>query len=552
MKKVRNKLAQPGLVLLFSVVSLLGIVNVNRAKSPTGQNFKERILVSRTYKKPPLEFYDLKHVPSKHIQFDQPFIADENWLKDITIDVRNTSNKAITFIKLELGLFTASHPDQASVMYPIFMGKDTSVSGIEPSVIINPRDLVHLRINYSEHFDLYLRQTEKTERFRGVLKDRAEICIAEVMFDDDTMWFRGDIFIRNINNPNQWINPVSLQLGRQFSSGKQIGNNYFQEFKIQSVNYSVTKPDGGCDYAPLTTLTAIGCNDPQDFSCFARYQEYYYDFCGIRTQAGSFSRQAPCQPIPSEACGSLPFYYTYTEYIICSQPDRDGDGYTVCDGDCDDTPGSGFYKHPYADPCLSFPGEDLNCDGIEDVWQCGGSPIIIDVLGNGFSLTDTTNGVNFDLRPDGVKERLAWTTANSDDAWLVLDKNGNGVIDDGTELFGSYTPQAPSSYPNGFLALSEYDKPINGGNGDGIIDRNDRIFSSLRLWQDINHNGISEPGELYTLPELGVDSISLSYKASKRIDQYGNEFRYRAKVDDTAHTHVGRWAYDVFLKSTHP
>ena len=187
------------------------------------------------------------------------------------------------------------------------------------------------------------------------------------------------------------------------------------------------------------------------------------------------------------------------------------------------------------------------CTGCD---TCGGSPILIDVNGDGFLMTDVSRGVRFDLNGNGTGDQLSWTEGGTDDAWLALDRNGNGTIDNGQELFGDLTPQPDVPMKNGFLALAEFDKTANGGNSDGVIDNNDSVFENLRLWQDLNHNGISEASELHKLNDFGLKVLFLDFKLSKKTDEYGNEFKFRAKVKDTKGAQLGRWAWDVFLRGS--
>jgi hypothetical protein len=187
--------------------------------------------------------------------------------------------------------------------------------------------------------------------------------------------------------------------------------------------------------------------------------------------------------------------------------------------------------------------------------DCGyASPIIVDTTGKGFHLTAAADGVTFDISGDGHPIKMAWTAADSGNAFLALDRNHNGKIDSGKELFGNFTAQPESDDPNGFLALAEFDKLENGGNRDGIIDKRDAVFAHLLLWIDENHDGISQPNELHTLPELGVFSLALHYRDDKHLsDQYGNWFHYQAAVNPDprdGNSKDGRVTYDVFFLVT--
>jgi hypothetical protein len=192
----------------------------------------------------------------------------------------------------------------------------------------------------------------------------------------------------------------------------------------------------------------------------------------------------------------------------------------------------------------------------KDCCDQGPSPILVDTNGRGFHLTSASDGVVFDIWADGHPIKLAWTVGDSGNAFLALDRNHNGKIDSGKELFGNVTEQPPcpdgaTSCLNGYRALAEFDRPENGGNGDGIIDSRDAVYSKLLLWIDANHDGISQPEELHTLPELGVYSIGLHYRDDRHFfDQYGNWFLYQAALNPDARDGVskdGRLTYDVFF-----
>ena len=183
-----------------------------------------------------------------------------------------------------------------------------------------------------------------------------------------------------------------------------------------------------------------------------------------------------------------------------------------------------------------------SCNGCDDIWACLEDPVIVSLEDGYYELTDTKGGVEFDLNGDGETEKIPWT-GGKDDAFLVLDRNGNGLIDDGRELFSHVSPQQPSLTPNGFQALRMFDDPLNGGNDDGRLNASDEIYGSLSLWLDADRDGSTDTGELVSLSSVGLAEIELDYTDEfAHDDEHGNTFKYSAPAHFDDGRSVLAWA----------
>lgn len=565
----------------------------------------------------PVELGKLKH-KGKPVDFNRAFDADasDDWLKNLSVEVKNVSDREIFYLKVELDFPSDESEEHVLVTYLEYGNRpaegDAAAQGVKP---LRPGETATLSV--PEWVPGAVRRGLQREGKGSAMRmNRVKMYANQVWFDKDTMWMLGTTFRRDPTTNE--LKPVS-----QAAPPTRGPRSKPSEGRAVFVNAAFTRA------APATPLT-IQCYTTKSVEVFEKccVAVTNEDRPGMKTTNGNYAvwKQQICPVDCSEqnhwwvgtSPGCTPSATCRPEGDLCSSnldccnnlcedkvckisdvhvpdcTDNDKDGYgvgTECSDaqDCNDnnpnihpgategcdgidnncvngvdepifigstqvdgcpaatptptpTPSSGGCSRWIAAWCDDYDFESCTCSG-----GINKSPVLVDVLGDGFNLTDASHGVNFDLDGNGAAERLSWTAQNSDDAFLALDHDGDGMISNGTELFGNFTRQPSSDHPNGFLALAEFDKPQNGGNSDGLIDDRDGVFASLRLWQDANHNGVSEPGELHTLPALGLKTIELDYRESKRIDKYGNQFRYRSKVKDARGSQLGRWAWDVFL-----
>ena len=176
-------------------------------------------------------------------------------------------------------------------------------------------------------------------------------------------------------------------------------------------------------------------------------------------------------------------------------------------------------------------------------------PILLDLRQDGYHLAGPVPAVSFDIDADGIRDRIAWTKAGEDEAFLCMDRNRNGIIDDGTELFGYATPLLSGQRAQiGYRALAELDLPATGGNGDGVVDTSDEGFADLCAWVDANRDAVSQPQEIRTLRQVGVVALAYRYRTIHSTDSSGNLFRYVSWVLMRGPAGVQPWpTYDVIF-----
>ena len=559
------------------ITALAGLLTLCLSLTPAGAvrpgRQEERRVDKDTFRNEPIEIVGLKNKKGK-FKLGQKITDDDNWLDGFTLTVVNRSSKNIDSLVIDIW-FPRPANHKTSSDPPYFYTLHFNPHPLFPEYALRDRTKV---IRPGETADLVISDEDYQQNLRYLAQaayppsiKRVELVIHTVGFEDGTVWMGGPVRKRDPKNPYKLLDEEEQTSGRErrrpakfFAPAPPAPASFVKTSLTLTHAAQFTPPCG----QQTTTL--------RDW-CDKQFPEGEPFTCSKERDTINTSSPVKIRELVNGLRGCLKWDVSRNVYLSCGALEDSPRA-----RECSTPPGAGVCTTPGLDgacPPNTYPdgfgmccpgllaGDGGSCPDPPSTFYCGDilpetncpyyfisvgtcySPVLLDIDGDGFSLTGAAGGVHFDIdgNPDGARERVSWTAAGSDDAWLALDRDGDGLITSGRELFGNLTRQPAGRERNGFLALAEFDKVSFGGNGDGVINDADAVFPSLRLWRDSNRDGVSQPAELHPLPTLEVARLHLDYKESKRTDEHGNRFRYRAKVDDARGAKTGRWAWDVFL-----
>lgn len=453
------------LVYLFLAGVILHVASRPRMSLLSALPQQDRTVTRKPWSVEPVKVVAARNKKKEKIEIGKAFDDDDDWLDGFTVTVVNNSDKTVTAMNIEMVFRRDPGDTRLPLAWPLNFGRDPFSPEYlhrDPNKIIKVGETADLHLT-AENYSYLKRALQQTGFPVNIL--RVELVIREVGFEDGSALNSGTLFVQDPNNPNDPTKkiPVSQPTpsrNRKISDPSRPGRRLSQHTlaktslasrSVQELCFTQSSPQ----FQPCSSHDACGVYWDR-----LSNTEGYYDI-EMQEVPCQYSASSPC----TYTCGSPPQECIAIDaaqrFVECCHTLQCDDPKAVARDSCSGCPedyvesgnccyaacdyeGGLYYGGGDIDCSLCADGIDNDCNGFTDLNDgscglCNPSPIVIDTLGDGFNLTSAADGVWFDIQATGHPMRIAWI--QGDDAWLALDRNGNGLIDNGRELFGNFTFQ---------------------------------------------------------------------------------------------------------------